>query len=114
MKGSLSLAMAGTAPQKIPSGTPMTDETKKPQKMTWMLCQRLSCSHGSSGRSGLVVNPVTIARTTSCGAGKKHRVGPRASGGSPTARDDLCIGRVEPLRFDQEVRRHPVDVARIG
>ena len=27
----------------------MIDEIMKPQKMTWMLCHRLSCSHGSLG-----------------------------------------------------------------
>ncbi len=48
----------------------MIDEKKKPQKITWMLCQSAWCSHGSSGRAGGVVKPVTSARATSCGAGR--------------------------------------------
>ena len=71
MKGSVSRPIAGSAPHRIPSGTPMTDDSRKPQKITLMLCHRLSCSHGSSGRAGGVVKPVISARSTSCGAGRK-------------------------------------------
>ncbi len=69
----------------MPSGTPMIDDTRKPQKITLMLCQRLSCSHGSSGRAGGVVNPVTSARTTACGAGRKTGLA-----SSPTAGRACC------------------------
>jgi predicted secreted protein len=40
-KGSTIRAMPLCAPQRIPSGTPISEEITKPQKIVWMLCQRL-------------------------------------------------------------------------
>jgi hypothetical protein len=70
MNGSCSFEAALNVPQMIPSGTPKSDDSRKPQKITCALCQRLSCSHGSVGKRGGVVNAVTSAVATSCGAGK--------------------------------------------
>ena len=87
MNGSVSRAIEGSAPHRIPSGTPTIDEMRKPQKMTVTLCQRLWCSHGSSARNGGVVKPVTSARATSCGAGRKTGfAGVPVAGWPPRAR----------------------------
>jgi len=42
----------------MPSGTPITDEIRKPQKMMPMLWSSASCNHGSSGRAGDAVKQV--------------------------------------------------------
>jgi hypothetical protein len=67
----------------MPSGTPMSDENRNPQKITLMLCHRLSCSHGSSGRAGGVVKPVTSARNTACGGGRNTGLAGAPAAGRP-------------------------------
>ncbi len=105
----------GSAPHRMPSGTPMSDDSRKPQKITLMLCHRLSCSHGSSGRAGGVVKPVTSARS--------HRVR-RAAGrpgwqatpiaGRPPRAATSAFSAANAGALDQQPARHPGDVARIG
>ena len=73
----------------MPSGTPKSDESRKPQKITCRLCHRLWCSHGSVGKRGGVLNAVTSACATSCGAGKYIGLARTPSAGalpSPTMR----------------------------
>ena len=70
----LARATAGSAPHRIPSGTPITDDSKKPQKMTVTLCHKLSCSQGSEAAPGRVVKPVTSAVSHLVRRGQEHRV----------------------------------------
>jgi hypothetical protein len=70
MNGSLSLDAVVNVPHRMPSGTPISDESKKPRNITCRLCNRLSCSHGSVGRRGGVRKATISARATSCGAGR--------------------------------------------
>ena len=70
MNGSVSFENSPNVPQAMPSGTPTIEDSRKPQKMSWMLDHRLWCSHGSLGSRGGVRNAVYKARATACGAGK--------------------------------------------
>ena len=64
-------AIAGDVPQKMPSGTPNSDEIRKPQKMTWIECHRLSGIQIASPRSaGLSKIASQSARATLSGAGR--------------------------------------------
>ncbi len=58
MNGSISRENSEKVPHRMPSGMPSSADQKKPQKITWQLCSKLSCSQYSPGRSGGVVKPV--------------------------------------------------------
>ena len=68
-----------SVPHRMPSGTPNSDEIRKPQKMTLMLCHRLSCSHGSSARRGGVAEAGDERARHLVRRRQEDRVGARAA-----------------------------------
>ena len=88
MNGSVSRDNDGKAPHRMPSGTPTSDDSRKPQKITWRLCHRLWCSQGSLGRRGGVRKAVyeRAAPPRAARAGRSGWRGVALAGGLPSAR----------------------------
>ena len=114
MKGSTRPPNDLRAPHRMPSGTPISDDSTKPQKITWMLCQRLCGSVGTSRWIGRRGQRRPQGGRDLVGRRQVDRIGRDAPGGAVLGR----LGRRDRVREGLPVHPHPgfeiVDVAGIG
>jgi len=78
--------IAGNAPHRMPSGTPMSDERRAPEMNGELLCQQALVQPRSSGAAGGDVKAVTSARPRDAAPAGTRVAGSPLAGAPPLAR----------------------------